>query len=290
MTANHHHAAGEPYHYKHGWIPIDGAPTSGVRTADIHAARAHVTAAMERGNLPEHMRQPMLQALSHQERYPGLVEHLETISLNQKGKTWDAAYGYRKLEVKASLFDRGGEFERGRLTQRAAEIAAGKRIPWFARVKAVEDGRASLADAAIAHEMGHVAEDVIGKKAELEAFTAMAHTAGLPEIKPVMQHFNDGGPPEIDNEATLKKWFKNEKVRVYLSRGLSQYSNSNYGEAAAEMWMVYSLDGPDAPAWVRAYGDSAVAAMTRKNSKRAAAPTGDGGMAAALREKMLGLS
>src|SRR5690242_15266396 len=95
MATGHHHAAGEPYHYHHGWIPIGGAPTASPRTADIHAARAHVTAAMERGNLPERMRQPMLQALSHQEKYPGLVEHLETISLNQKGKTWDAAYGYR---------------------------------------------------------------------------------------------------------------------------------------------------------------------------------------------------
>ncbi len=42
MTATHtgHHAAGQPYHFKHGWIPIGGEPKHGDRSADRIAARA----------------------------------------------------------------------------------------------------------------------------------------------------------------------------------------------------------------------------------------------------------
>lgn len=40
MTTTHHHQAGQPQHYKHGWIPVDGAKPEGHRSADVIAARA----------------------------------------------------------------------------------------------------------------------------------------------------------------------------------------------------------------------------------------------------------
>lgn len=230
------------------------------------AAERHAVELMRKSNMPESMQAPMLTALASQTKYPGVVEHLTGIKVNRPGDRATARIeSGSQLHVSQDLF--GPEHAKNQAARRAAAKARGGGY-YEAPTIAEETGRVSAADTVVAHEMGHVVENMIGYKGKLEAATAMARVAGLPAPKPVMRSFNDGGPDILNEEATLDKWVKTPQVGRFLSANLSQYSTGNALEMSAELWMVYSLDGAQAPGFVRAFGDSAVASLNRRAATR----------------------
>lgn len=216
--------------------------------------------------LPEEHRPALVKYLARQKDFTGLLEMIKGISFSKAKKSglhtpgeWLSGGG---LELSPQMFN--GEWDRLRYEVMAKEDQGGNRT--FVRPQAVTNGEATPTDIVVSHEMGHAAEDLAGRKGKLDAFTALAKAAGLPEPEPVMTDYNDGQPEVVDELSTVEKWISQKKVRSFLTKNVSVYGAGNHAEAFAELWAYYSIDRDNAPDWVRAFGDTVASAM-KQNAK-----------------------
>jgi hypothetical protein len=111
------------------------------------------------------------------------------------------------------------------------------------------DPQYSLADTTVAHEEGHVLAD----RVSLDAPGALYSVKLLKPLSKAM-----GVPTPVSDVDDIQDWIKNNKPAI--SKSVSEYGATNYGELQAELWSEYTMNAnPRPPAKV--YGDYVTAQL-----------------------------